>query len=682
MKSRIQSVLIVLGVFLVPVPFLLSMAGSFSDAYLAAPPTKDPLRALIARQSNLDLFYLGWQKSYLARGGDRNVDIGVAWADFLSTETSEARGQVCLDLINGKVSAEIQGLEDQAADVWLVDNQDGPGRTVRPEPGDRMVSLGSLRKQGDAGTLSATLAPGFFRGFEIDLVVVTPHGKSPANGRLLVGSRPYFERLYTRTRIAQEKTRERNDRLFGPGSVLSLLSPRQAEAASAQVLVDHGLVSQAVAEGADLFFRETFGGNGRTCGTCHRAENNMGLNPDFIATLPSRDKLFIAELPPSQGGVPGLERPKLMRGHGQILMNSDGFDKPTEKFVMRAVPHTLSLATSIVAPADRRGPAERTGWGGDAAPGNGALRLLPNAAVKQHFTRSLERVEGRDFVLPTDDQLDRMEAFLLSLGRLNELSFVDMKLTDRAAENGRLQFRLCGQCHFDAGAGLAGGNANINQNTSVEVAPDPSQKTEPHPHDGGFGTSRGVDFDCDEDGKRDCFGDGTFNVPPLIEAADTAPFFHNHSVATIEAAVEFYTTDVALIQQPLPIPKEDLPNISALLRVLNAAFNSAISIQRNTAALSLEQSDAEGARETVNKLLALSSSEAMDAVEVLGRRKLHPKAIRLLKEAIAMNGSAIAAKPTSTRQKFIRKALADLNAAKAQFGTGLDFTMGEGNLLF
>src|SRR6187402_2416788 len=30
-----------------------------------------------------------------------------------------------------------------------------------------------------------------------------------------------------------------------------------------------GLVTQSVCAGADIFFRETFDGNGRTCGSCH-----------------------------------------------------------------------------------------------------------------------------------------------------------------------------------------------------------------------------------------------------------------------------------------------------------------------------------------------------------------------------------------------------------------------------
>jgi hypothetical protein len=35
-------------------------------------------------------------------------------------------------------------------------------------------------------------------------------------------------------------------------------------------------------------------------------------------------------------------------------------------------------------------------------------------------------------------------------------------------------------------------------------------------------------------------GDGTFNTPPLVEAADTGPLFHNNSVETVEGAVAFY----------------------------------------------------------------------------------------------------------------------------------------------
>src|SRR6266478_642942 len=66
-----------------------------------------------------------------------------------------------------------------------------------------------------------------------------------------------------------------------------------------------------VDEGAQLFFQETFDGNGRTCGTCHPASASFTLTPAFIAALPPDDPLFVAERVPE---LAGLEEPALMHG--------------------------------------------------------------------------------------------------------------------------------------------------------------------------------------------------------------------------------------------------------------------------------------------------------------------------------------------------------------------------------
>src|SRR5690348_13807559 len=56
-----------------------------------------------------------------------------------------------------------------------------------------------------------------------------------------------------------------------------------------------GAVTLDTCVGADLFFWAPFGGNGRTCATCHRVSDNLTIDPKFIATLPQTDPLFIAE---------------------------------------------------------------------------------------------------------------------------------------------------------------------------------------------------------------------------------------------------------------------------------------------------------------------------------------------------------------------------------------------------
>ncbi|MCG8441829.1 MAG: hypothetical protein MI723_08470, partial [Caulobacterales bacterium] len=208
-----------------------------------------------------------------------------------------------------------------------------------------------------------------------------------------------------------------------------------------------------IAQGRDLFFNETFDGNGRTCGTCHREEDNFGLTTEFMAGLPDDDPLFVAEFDET---LATLERPELMRDFGLILENLDGFQDLENVFTMRGVPHVLSLSTTV---DSIDGP--RTGWSGDGAPGDGSLRSFTTGAVIQHFPKTLNRVAGEDFRLPTDEELDAIEAFMLSLGRQEDLQ-LPLPLTGNLAARGQEVFNdaasgKCFGCHFNAGATVAPG---------------------------------------------------------------------------------------------------------------------------------------------------------------------------------------------------------------------------------
>ncbi|MGH9360811.1 MAG: hypothetical protein ACRD2T_02770, partial [Thermoanaerobaculia bacterium] len=409
-----------------------------------------------------------------------------------------------------------------------------------------------------------------------------------------------------------------------------------------------------------------------------------------------------------------LERPELLRQFGLILENVDGFEDPTVKFVMRGVPHTESLNKSILKPNDTRvGADERTGWGGDGAPAPGTLTLFPDGAVKQHFTKSLLRREGIDFVLPTVTQENKMRAYMLATGRSQELVLSAVSLTNAGANAGRLVFLdnavgKCNRCHGNAGANVGNGT-NVNFDTGVETVVHPARAVEDFPFDGGFGATPAAP--CKGDPNRTCFGDATFNTPPLIEAADTEPFFHNNVIADVEGAVAFYdslafNTSAAANPNtgvgPIDLTLQQIQDIAAFLRVINASFNADIAIQRNTAAISLENSadipspcgaDAgtecgggggeEGKRETINTLLALSNAEALDAVEVLSARNLHSDAVKLFNSAISKNNSAINETASQKRKNLMNGAKNDLIAAKAKFGTGLDLgVLPDGNLLF
>ncbi len=414
-----------------------------------------------------------------------------------------------------------------------------------------------------------------------------------------------------------------------------------------------------IEEGRQIFFKETFGGNGRTCGTCHPAENNFTIDPDFIATLPPTDPLFVAEFMPAL--KENFENPRLMREFGLILENLDGFDNLDSSFVMRGVPHVLGLQSTIASP---QGP--RLGWSGDGSPGDHSLRSFAVGAVIQHFTRSLNRIAGVDFRLPTEAELDALEAFQLSLGRQKELS-LPLPLKGTIPKRGQELFMdrtiaKCNLCHRNAGAntilvpGVDLGNANLN--TGVEDLPDVPQRltVERVPRDDGFGAP----------------GDSTFNVPSLVEAADTGPFFHNNAIETIEGAVAFYdgasfnnspTGRLLARLDPegtaIELDGTQIVEIAAFLRVINALEN----IRQTIELLEAASFRAEKGRESPETKLKRALAETEDAVQVLAGARLHPAAVQHLLRAKHIIESALDA---HSRGTLIRQAVTLVQDARKE----------------
>jgi len=407
-----------------------------------------------------------------------------------------------------------------------------------------------------------------------------------------------------------------------------------------------------IAKGKEIFFNETFNGNGRTCGTCHPESNNFTIDPAFIATLADDDPLFVAEFIPAL--EKNFENPRLMREFGLILENSDGFEDLENKFVMRGVPHTLGLPTSV-------GSLEepRTGWSGDGAPDDGSLRSFATGAVIQHFTKTLNRVEDEDFRLPTEDELDALEAFQLSLGRQQDLT-LPLLLNDTVSIRGQEIFLddslgKCNICHANAGANASNpdfGNANFD--TGVEALPDqPADLTgELVPPDDGFG--------------RDFAADGTFNTPPLVESADTGPFFHNNSVETIEGAVAFYNGDAfnnsaagiflaSLDPEGVGINLDatQVVAVAAFLRVINALENIRQSIEL------LKSAGRNDFFKKSDEALEFAIQETDDSIAVLAGAGLNPQAVAHLKKARRLTQKAI----HSHNFRLLREAISEQQKA-------------------
>jgi len=415
-----------------------------------------------------------------------------------------------------------------------------------------------------------------------------------------------------------------------------------------------------VTRGERIFLTETFDGNGRTCGTCHRPTDNFTISPAFMAALPSDDALFVAETDPNLGQ--NFENPRLMRELALILENQDGFDDLVNDFNMRGIPHTLGMRVSV---ASQAGP--RTGWSGDGAPGDGSLRAFATGAVIQHFTKTTNRVAGADFRLPTDAELDALEAFQLSLGRQSDLE-LPLSLIGVVASRGQEIFLdntlgKCNACHFNAGANgdpniFGAANNNLNFNTGVEDLPDqPADLTgENVPPDDGFGIP----------------GNGEFNTPPLVEAADTGPFFHNNSVETIEGAVAFYN-GASFNDSPagqllagatgsgINLDATQVVAVAAFLRVINVLENI-----RSSNELIARAIDPTTGPERARELLERAASETEDGMQVLSGGALHPNAAAELDAAHTLLERAIASTSERARDSLAREAVATQSRARTR----------------
>ncbi len=463
-----------------------------------------------------------------------------------------------------------------------------------------------------------------------------------------------------------------------------------------------GLVTSEICAGADIFFRETFEGNGRSCGSCHPVENNFTIDIPFIDALLDInpfDPLFVHEQEPE---LIDLEIHEL-KTLGLVRENIDGFDDLDDKYVMRGVPHTLSLATTLAPDPMHEGaelPLERTGWSGDGAPGAGSLRDFLTGAITQHFPTDLSREPGVSFRLPTEQELDLTLAYQMSLGRMNELDLTRVKLTDPEANEGRLSFLdpqrgRCNVCHANAGANHLDTGRNRNLDTGTRKAPATSTFGA---FDGGFG---GVglaepNIDVLDLGFLNGFGDGTFNTPPLIEAVDTPPFFHTNAFGDdIEAAVAFYVSSFfkeslagreleARFGAPIQFPDSDIVKMGRLLRVLSAAFNLDLAEQRLRAARELAGQFHDTRDDVQKRLMELAEVEIDDALRVLGvaGTPLHPVSRYRLRQAKDEIAAGLSAAAWSARESRISTALLRVQNARDPLGSNITFQLGQGNLMY
>ena len=389
--------------------------------------------------------------------------------------------------------------------------------------------------------------------------------------------------------------------------------------------------------------------------------------------------MFVAERAQPNPLAENFEKPALMRKLGLILENTNGFDDPEHNYTMRSVPHMLAMRSSITAPSamaddgTRWPPVERTGWSGDGSPVDdsvspaltGSLREFTVGAIRQHFTKSLNREAGVDFRLASEHELDAIAAYMLSLGRQQPAKDItSYRMRGEKAERGRLNYMgvgmangvPCNACHFNGGA-----NTDPNFDFPPGLTPAAFERSnrsfaprveELLDQPGDVLAEAALPFD-------DGFGHGTnlFNVPPVIEAADTGPFFHSNQVDTVEAMIAFYTSQRTLRNGEVLPPVVGLngaqvANVGAFIRVLNADENarSAIELIHNVKRLDKKK------HRKVN--IKIARAQIKDAITVLKSGGLH------FGDAVPAFESALKQLKKHRLNKSLNKALHKLQMAR------------------
>lgn len=623
--------------------------------------------------------YKKWKVTYENNQGAEVLTLPLRFSKAYSNARTDASGQVTLHLITGQLNVNLQGLEiGQDYELWFVG-----GNKSLPDTTGHIKNIAAFTAVTQAQSKTLQLDRLALSDFYFDRMVLSRKGLGPYNDPVLVGSPSFFQRLYYSDKLWPVAGVGAPQQAEKDGLSFAFLLPKPAFASSMQQELEVILGAQ-IALGRDLFVNETFDGNGRTCATCHRLENNHTIDPKFIATLPDDDPLFVAEFDPN---LNELDNPQLLRQLGMFLTNVDGFSEPD---VFRGVPHTLALATSIESEdVDLPFAANAVGWSGDGAPGTGSLREFTEGAVKQHFPKTMARVDGVDFRLPTAEELDAMEAYMLSLGRQQDIDLASMTFSSPIIERGKELFDTkqnpiddngqpifgqsgnCNGCHENAGANSSSTKKNPTRDTGAENQPDqPARLIDPTiAVDGGFGTL--VRNDCGVTADQPCLGDARFNSASLIEAADTGPFFHNNSAGTIEQAVAFYTGD-AFNNSPgsltgsgknrqIKLDASQVTAIALFLRTLNAMENIRSANELDYQVLQLS-------RKSGKEILRLSIEETRDAIQVLkeGQFIANPESLKLLKRAIKLQKKALK-RGKGKRNKLLNQAIALRDEANEMF---------------
>jgi len=373
-----------------------------------------------------------------------------------------------------------------------------------------------------------------------------------------------------------------------------VIGGQQSTTRGSQTADEHGLAStDAGNEGRRLFRKETFGGNGRTCETCHSRSTGT-LSPDDVRELLKGDPnnpLFLHD--GLDDGVSGTSR---IAEHATIRIvrplppnvKIAGDPSATSVVLLRGIPGTVN--TPALDPALMYDLRART------------LADQALGAIHDHAQNTVE---------PAEEQL----ALIADFQRTDKRFFSSDELYDfarggpapvlppgntKSEQRGRLMFveteitpgstkGICALCHagpmlnqtspfnFGAPPGARIANIGVSERNLLNLPvytfliddgsgderavtmPDPGiPLTNPRPP--------GVPPPFV---RHPAFFAGFFKIPSLWGVKKTAPYFHDNSAKTLEEVAAFYTNLFANNPDfPVQLTAQDEADMVAYLKLL------------------------------------------------------------------------------------------------------------------
>jgi cytochrome c peroxidase len=315
--------------------------------------------------------------------------------------------------------------------------------------------------------------------------------------------------------------------------------------------------------GEDVFFHETFGGNGRTCATCHDPRNEFTVSPDLVRQRYRSD--------PSHP----LFRP---------IDSDDGRGNDYTTLLDHALFRVTIPLHPNVTLVDARGQRTITVWRGVPSIANVDLTAPylqdGRAATLQEQALGAIRDHMRPVRKPTAKELDALAAFEREFYYPLRLRSIDdasdplpkeagfsIPVSSPAAQRGKASFDLhCRRCH-DGELGDRPSNAETSRFANAFVS-DVNRLELPllrlafRQPDGTV-----VETVSPDPGRAAITGNlddlNAFDTPSLRGLKHTAPYFHDNSAGTLEEVIEHYNDHFQF-----HMPSQERDDLIAFLEIL------------------------------------------------------------------------------------------------------------------